>query len=274
MRRMWQVLQDTSGVVKGFATVTIVVGVALIAAGWVLELGGFWDAHPFLINVYSSGATALIGIPVAVVLISGITDAGVKRRGRLELQDLLRRVSAGIGDCADAMKRGDQDFSQLDWLRKQLTRMDNAHDVPQGVDDDWWPNSTVVVDWDEQATGQWATTFWDASTVNGAFEELASQWTLLKSLKHETVRTGFDWLHPDLERAMDRLATTGFQRSQHVAREWAMAEALRESLAPRSSELEAFMRKGGFDAHETAHLVSDIMELSNVAPHVAATFRF
>ncbi|MCB2176360.1 MAG: hypothetical protein KQH57_11175 [Actinomycetales bacterium] len=58
----------------------LTIGVALIGVGVYLDATGWWVARPFLTNVASSFASALVGIPVSVVLVGGVVETLRSRR--------------------------------------------------------------------------------------------------------------------------------------------------------------------------------------------------
>ncbi len=81
-------------------------GPLLVALGALGDQYGWWDSRPFLTNLISGLTGAMFGIPVALLLLPGLTDRD--RRTRVQ-RDLVRRYSISLTRMFDAVSRLEDD---------------------------------------------------------------------------------------------------------------------------------------------------------------------
>jgi hypothetical protein len=72
-------------------------GIALLLAGTVGDNNHFWDGRPFLTNVFSSAATALFGVPLALLFFSKLANESLLENRRefsfRQAQAAMQRVT-------------------------------------------------------------------------------------------------------------------------------------------------------------------------------------
>lgn len=196
---MWQTAHPT---LRRIAVVLALIGLALAAGGVYLDSRGWWSSRPFLTNLASSVIGALVAIPLAVIVISDLTERSTRHRNQVELKNLLWATATHIwSDAGSIVRRGRtaQDLDRavtsmalplegLDEGTLDVTQMTGLH--PE------WARGVGIRD-------AWLSEFVSPTEVATLLVQIKSGWGLLSSLKGETYRAGFAWLSPETEASFE-----------------------------------------------------------------------
>lgn len=158
--------------------VMFVLGGAAVAAGIMIEARGTWDTMPFTTNVASSFASALFGIPLALILISTVTDATSRHRERVMVQADLQRASQSIYVLARSLAR-EPDFSRA---------TANIRDL--------------AIDWKKLSLAErgrrWGLVLVEPGEVVAAMRRIATDYAFLDSKRMQALGFGWAWLSHSL----------------------------------------------------------------------------
>lgn len=187
MRRMIEVLRTTPRVIWQLSAVLVAVGLCGLVVGSWVETQGFWTGRPFLTNVASSLATALFGIPFALVMISSLTDVSLRYRTRVTLQNDLRDTSQRMYDQMSRLAVDERDPFRATENIVTLSRR--------------W--STTKERKPETLRWQWTVILRHPIELRAILQLVRDDWGFLRSQRNQTLSVGFAWLHKDREQVYD-----------------------------------------------------------------------
>lgn len=183
-----QVFRTTPDVVWVLSALSVALGLIALGAGLWADTQGFWRLGPFATNVASSVTTGLFGLPVAVLLISALTDSSIRHRQRVNLQESIKGSAQRLAAAASY------------GVRYAPNRFETADSI--GFLGLKW------ADWGRLERGKyWKLAMVGPDEMVQVLEIIRNEWANLKMNQRAILESGWAWVNSDIERDMDRVDT-------------------------------------------------------------------
>ena len=115
--------RDTGAVIRWLCLILPMLGTGCVAIGVLGDANAWWDKQPFLTNLVSSMASALFGIPLALVVFQRLTAAQADRLEKRAADRTLQRAATDMLTAALTLSRSDPQATPTAWLRAQMEQV-------------------------------------------------------------------------------------------------------------------------------------------------------
>lgn len=189
IRAAWD---EASPRMRGASKAMWVAGLAISVFGVIGDMQDWWANLQFVINLLSSLASALFGLPVALIYLQRANMGEAIHRRRQHVVGLARRAVEDVVDHVDAITR---DPSMLDGLKTTTDSLRRAMTTMSTVGLDELEPSALLADWEDMRRLVYETF---AEPVDGRAEVLAAvrEWRQLEKLGPELAEYGHHWTSP------------------------------------------------------------------------------
>lgn len=114
---------DTGAVIRWLCLILPMLGTGCVAVGVLGDANAWWDNQPFLTNLVSSMASALFGIPLALVVFQRLTAAQADRLEKRAADRTRQSAANDMLTAALALSRGDPEATPTARLRAQMEQV-------------------------------------------------------------------------------------------------------------------------------------------------------